>query len=93
MFSFLKHYLPDNFFRGACDVHCHLLPGVDDGFATAEKSLQALKRLEAKGVAKMILTPHFIDGSPPSSLVPGTLQARTLEWVAISFSIAYATSL
>jgi len=26
-----------------------------------------------------------IDGSPPGSPVPGTLQARTLEWVAISF--------
>ena len=29
-----------------------------------------------------------IDGSPPDSLVPGILQARTLEWVAISFSNA-----
>ena len=29
-----------------------------------------------------------IDGSPPGSLVPGILQARTLEWVAISFSNA-----
>ena len=27
-----------------------------------------------------------IDGSPPGSRVPGILQARTLEWVAISFS-------
>ena len=27
-----------------------------------------------------------IDGSPPGSSVPGILQARTLEWVAISFS-------
>ena len=27
-----------------------------------------------------------IDGSPPGSLVPGVLQARTLEWVATSFS-------
>ena len=26
------------------------------------------------------------DGSPPGSAVPGILQARTLEWVAISFS-------
>ena len=26
-----------------------------------------------------------IDGSPPGSPVPGILQARTLEWVAISF--------
>ena len=29
-----------------------------------------------------------IDGSPPGSPVPGMLQARTLEWVAISFSSA-----
>ena len=30
-----------------------------------------------------------IDGSPPGSAVPGILQARTLEWVAISFSKAW----
>ena len=30
-----------------------------------------------------------IDGNPPSSSVPGILQARTLEWVAISFSNAW----
>ena len=30
-----------------------------------------------------------IDGSPPCSPVPGILQARTLEWVAISFSNAW----
>ena len=29
-----------------------------------------------------------IDGSQPGSSVPGTLQVRTLEWVAISFSNA-----
>ena len=29
-----------------------------------------------------------IDGSPPGSAVPGILQARALEWVAISFSNA-----
>ena len=30
-----------------------------------------------------------IDVSPPGSPIPGILQARTLEWVAISFSIAW----
>ena len=30
-----------------------------------------------------------IDGSPPGSAVPGILQARTLEWVAISSSNAW----
>ena len=29
-----------------------------------------------------------IDGSPPGSPIPGILQARTVEWVAISFSSA-----
>ena len=29
-----------------------------------------------------------IDGSPPGSAIPGILQARTPEWVAISFSNA-----
>ena len=29
------------------------------------------------------------DGSPPGSPVPGILQARTLEWGAIAFSLAY----
>ena len=29
-----------------------------------------------------------IDGSPPGSPIPGILQARTLDWVAISFSNA-----
>ena len=30
------------------------------------------------------------DGSPPGSAVPAILQARTLEWVAISFSISFS---
>ena len=30
-----------------------------------------------------------IDGSPPGSAIPGILKARTLEWVAISFSNAW----
>ena len=31
---------------------------------------------------------NLIDGSPPGSPVPGILKARTLEWVAMSFSNA-----
>ena len=30
-----------------------------------------------------------IDGSPPGSAIPGILQARTLEWIAIAFSPDY----
>ena len=46
-------------------------------FAAAAKSLQSCPTL---------CDP--IDSSPPGSAVPGILQARTLEWVAVSFSIA-----
>lgn len=48
-------------------MHCHLLPGVDDGFPTTEKSLQALRKLEEYGVAKMILTPHFMKDYPDNN--------------------------
>ena len=46
--------------------------------AAAAKSLQSCPTLY-----------NPIDGSPPGSAVPGILQARTLEWVAISFSSAW----
>ena len=40
----------------------------------------------AKSLQSCLTLCDPIDGSPPDSPVPGILQARTLEWVAISFS-------
>ena len=40
----------------------------------------------AKSLQSCLTLCDPIDGSPPGSAVPGSLQARTLEWVAISFS-------
>ena len=54
----------------------YIIPEWSSGFPTA-KLLQSCPTL---------CDP--IDGSPTGSLVPGILQARTLEWVAISFSSA-----
>ena len=42
----------------------------------------------AKSLQSCLTLCDPIDGSPPGSPVPGVLQARTLEWVAISFSNA-----
>ena len=42
----------------------------------------------AKSLQSCLTLCDPIDGSPPGSAVPGILQARTLEWVAISFSSA-----
>ena len=43
----------------------------------------------AKSLQSCLTLCDPIDGSPPGSPVPGILQARTLEWVAISFSKAW----
>ena len=57
-------------------VSTGLLPS-ENSAAAAAKSLQSCPTLGDP-----------IDGSPPGSPVPGILQARTLEWVAIPFSNA-----
>ena len=43
----------------------------------------------AKSLQSCLTLCDPIDGSPPGSAVPGILQARTLEWVAVSFSNAW----
>ena len=43
----------------------------------------------AKSLQSCLTLCDPIDGSPPGSAIPGILQARTLEWVAISFSNAW----
>ena len=57
---------------------CGIKPMLSEVAAAAAKSIQSCLTL---------CDP--IDGSPPGSPVPGILQARTLEWVAISFSNAW----
>ena len=59
-------------FLGRKNQYCE-----NDYTATAAKSLQSCLTLYDP-----------IDSSPPDFPVPGILQARTLEWVAISFSNA-----
>ena len=56
----------------------HSIIFISGGATATAKSLQSCPTLC-----------HPIDGSPPGSPIPGILQARTLEWVAISFSNAW----
>ena len=53
-------------------------------FTNSSKNAAAAKSLQS---CLTLCDP--IDGSPPGSPIPGILQARTLEWVAISFSNAW----
>lgn len=45
--------------KGLYDIHCHILPGVDDGARNMEESLWMLSKEYKEGVRHVILTPHF----------------------------------
>lgn len=47
---------------GYWDVHCHLLPGVDDGAESMEESMRMLRMEYADGVRHIIATPHYRRG-------------------------------
>jgi protein-tyrosine phosphatase len=42
------------------DLHSHLVPGVDDGSASVEESLDSLAALRAEGVGALVTTPHLL---------------------------------
>ena len=55
-------------------------------FHSNPKERQCQRMLNAKSLQSCPTLCDPIDGSLPGSPIPGILQARTLEWVAISFS-------
>ena len=57
-----------------------------ENFLLAPPTVFQLTEATAKPLQSCPTLCDPIDGSPPGSPVPGFLQARTLEWVAISFS-------
>ena len=72
----LKFYPPYSFY----------LPKFCRKFTDADLSIALWVAAAAKSLQSCLTLCNSIDGSPPGSSIPGILQARTLEWVAISFS-------
>ena len=63
-------------------------PGHSPFELTLHTSAAAAAAAATKSLQSCLTLCNPIDGSLPGSPVPGILQARTLEWVAISFSNA-----
>ena len=59
-------------------MHCHILPGVDDGPATMKESLATIKEAERQDIGAMIVTPHF---HPGRYVVTAEKALETLERV------------
>ena len=69
MFGFLRNRTigETGILHGMTDWHCHILPGVDDGFRSLEDSLEALSRYESLGVSEVWLTPHVMEDVPSTT--------------------------
>jgi len=44
------------------DIHCHILPDMDDGARSLEESLEMAQRAVEDGIQEMVATPHSLDG-------------------------------
>ena len=59
--------------KNITDFHTHILPGIDDGSASVEESLQLLNMLKEQGVRRVLFTPHFY---PQRTSIEEFLSAR-----------------
>lgn len=50
------------------DVHCHILPGIDDGAKTTEEAVRLLEMAAGQGIRTAIATPHWHKGTIPRNL-------------------------
>ena len=69
MFSFLKIFKNSSldFSVLHTDMHSHLIPGIDDGAKTLEKSLSYIRDMQALGFQKIITTPHIMGDHYPNT--------------------------
>jgi protein-tyrosine phosphatase len=64
------------------DLHCHLLPGIDDGPPTMEETLDLARALVADGVQRVVATPHVNHRWPTSAATIAAGVAEVREAVA-----------
>ncbi len=63
MLSFFskKHYVVD-YLEGLTDMHCHILPGIDDGSKNNDMTLEMMDCYKELGYIGLIATPHIMSG-------------------------------
>ena len=64
-------------FEGMIDLHCHLLPGLDDGAVSMESSVEMARQLVEAGVSTVAPSPHYGEG--PGGDVPVQEATRVRE--------------
>lgn len=73
------------------DLHCHLLPGVDDGPETMEESLAMAQTAVAQGITHLLCTPHHNNGryeNPKASIIAAVAELQAaLDTAAIPLTV------
>ena len=80
MFGFLKPKVKIAHLPYCCEVHSHILPGVDDGFKNVDDSTQILRQFQKDGITHVAFTPHIDPGMFPKNTKP-FLQERFKDFV------------
>ncbi|MDQ3192618.1 MAG: capsular biosynthesis protein [Bacteroidota bacterium] len=60
IFSASPKYAPADLSVLKCDIHSHLIPGIDDGAQVMEESLEIIEYFKSQGYQKLITTPHVM---------------------------------
>jgi protein-tyrosine phosphatase len=61
------------------DLHCHALPGIDDGPETIEGSLELMQAARAAGIGTVVATPHVNSRTPNDAATIAALTAQLNE--------------
>lgn len=78
--------------QGTPEMHCHVLPGIDDGAKSPEQSIELLKKYVELGCNSVIATPHTMSGiydNTPESIRTAGRLLPIIENLKLSFSSEY----
>ena len=97
MFNFFKKKQEPAQLCFNTDIHCHVIPGIDDGSPDVETSIELIERMKSWGITRIVATPHVTQASfentpeimsqALNSLKEG-LQAKNIE-IEITHSAEY----
>ena len=63
------------------DIHCHILPGIDDGAQTIDDSLEMAKVAVSEGITHILCTPHHNNGvylNPKNQVIPKVAELQAV---------------
>ncbi len=73
------------------DIHCHVLPGIDDGAANSEQSIALLKKYRDLGFKKIIATPHTMGEVYPNTPDSIAQAYKSIEDNLGAISLSYSS--